>query len=142
MNALRMFAFTLLLVTSNGHATENASTMLVESELTTLAGNDAINCGVVALGESRQDAIVCSEHAASAKKAYWVVFQLQGVDSELWEGAARDETGKLWSIFYDSDVTGTGNSSASSLWVASCQAISFSPDALHTVNCKDAVVQH
>ena len=130
----------LLLASSSALAGAEVVSRVMD-ELATLAGDGARDCGAIALDEPRNEAIACVEQAAAAGQAYRVAFERQGVDSKIWEGAARDGSGRLWAIYYDSDVTGGSVTPDPWLIVASCREVSFSAQDPRVVTCLDPVVQ-
>lgn len=136
----RCCALIVLLASPGALAGDQVRTRVME-ELGTLAGSGARHCGAIRLDESRHEAVACAEQAAAAGQAYRVAFERQGVDSEIWEGAARDGDGMSWAIHYDSDVTGGSVMPDPWLIVASCREISLSAQGDSVVACLDPVVR-
>jgi len=121
---MKAFTTRLLLVfvvTSSCHAADLAPGIL-SSKLKALAGPESQDCGSVPLGNDRRTTFTCAKHALAAGTAFRVALQYQGVDSFIWQGAARDEHGRLWLLSYDSDPSG-GSQVGAVLNVASCSKI-------------------
>jgi hypothetical protein len=71
-----------------------------------LGGAAARDCGVVRLRASGAEAVSCVKAALSGAGPFVVIFQRQGFDSEIFLGVVRTGDGELWSVNWDSDVTG------------------------------------
>jgi len=119
-----------LMVASNGLAADSVPVALL-NKLKTLAGAASRDCGSVPLQGDREPAIACAKDSHSAAKAYRVAFQLQATDSSMWQGAARDEHGKLWVAFYDSDSSGSPT-----LSTLPCRAILFVAQGGEVLDCQ------
>jgi hypothetical protein len=76
------------------------------SNLRASAGPGAQACGVVRLGEAAADAVSCANHALARHEAFWVTFQVMGIDSRIFLGLTGDTHGRSWSINWDSDASG------------------------------------
>ncbi len=70
------------------------------------AGTDASACGVVSLNGSRRAALSCAGAALEEGRPFWVVFQVMGIDSQIFEGLAVDAHGRVQQLTWDSDITG------------------------------------
>jgi hypothetical protein len=81
------------------------------------AGEGATDCGVVKLGASKDEAIRCAESALGAREAVFVVFQVQGIDSQIFMGLAVDRVGKGTRLMWDSDAYGGGSRFMSKSWI-------------------------
>ena len=101
------------------------------NKLTSLSGISGRDCGAVSLHGDRDAAIACAKTSQSSGKAYRVAFQLQATDSVIWQGAARDEHGKLWVAFYDSDSSGSPT-----LSVLPCREIAFVTQGGEVLDCQ------
>ena len=135
MMAVLAFALLAILVAaSNCQATDLVPAVLL-SKMKSIAGSGSQDCGDVLLHNNPYVAIECARDAASAGKAYRVAIQLQGIDSLVWQGAARDEHGKLWEVFYDSDPSG-GSGANASLSVVPCRDIVFASQGKQVIECK------
>lgn len=53
-------------------------------------------------------AIRCGVNAAAARKPFWLVTELRGMDSWIGEGLIGDESGQIYRFAYDSDPSGGG----------------------------------
>jgi len=123
-----------LLFVSHCHAADSTPAALA-NRLASLAGSNGRDCGSVQAGNERNAAIECARGATAAGKAYKVAVQLQGVDSLVWQGAARDEHGKLWVLFYDSDPSG-GSGASPTLSALPCREIRFEVKGGDVIDCQ------
>ena len=123
MKTLRIASLAILLIAPNCHAADSAPAALL-NKLRSLAGSSSRDCGSVPLDADRNSAVACAKDASSSGRAYRVAFQLQGIDSSIWQGAARDDQGKLWVAFSDADTSG-GSASSPTLSVLACRDIVF-----------------
>lgn len=126
--------FTAVIAASNCHAADTAPVVLI-NRLTSLAGSNAQDCGSVVLRSDPGATIGCARSAMSAGKAYRLAVQFQGEDSLVWQGAARDEHGKLWVVFYDSDPAG-GSGANPTLSAVPCRDIRFEVHDGDLINCQ------
>jgi len=108
------------------------------NKLKSLAGPDSRDCGVVALHESPEAAVACVASANSAGKAYRLAVEFQGTDSIAWQGAVRDEQGKLRVLYYDSDPSG-GAGAGTTLSVVLCREILFAAQGNDVIDCKPVI---
>jgi hypothetical protein len=60
---------------------------------------------------------------------------LQSTESFIWQGAARDERGKLWVVFYDSNRS-DGPAAGPTLSVLQCREIVFALRSNDDLECK------
>jgi hypothetical protein len=125
-------ALALLLVASIGHAADTAPAALMK-KLRSMSGAGAQDCGSVAQGGDRGAVIACARAATASGRAYRVAVQLEGEDSSTWQGAVRDEHGKLWVVFYDSDPSGSSGPTVSSLL---CREILFAVKGSDAMECQ------
>ncbi len=128
---LRPLAF--LLAAASAHAADSAPDLL-KRKLESLAGANARDCGAIPLSAGRVDAVACARAAAASGKAYRVAIQLRGSDSYTWQGAARDERGRQWVVFYDADAS-AGAAASPGLGQLLCRDISFAPDKDEVIDC-------
>jgi hypothetical protein len=77
--------------------------------VTASAGAGASDCGFVKLRTSKTEAISCVESALRGGRPVFVIFQIQGIDSQIFMGLAVDQTGKAVRIMWDSDASGGGS---------------------------------
>jgi len=137
MKPLGVFLLATLLAVPVCHAADPVPEAL-SSKLKSLAGPSSKDCGSVSLHESPDAAISCAQEAASSGKAYRLAVEFQGPDSVAWQGAARDEQGKLWALFYESDVLG-GSQAGTTLSVVHCRDILFASQDNDVIECKPIV---
>jgi hypothetical protein len=114
--------------------TADSAPIALLNKLKFLAGSNSRDCGSVPLGGDRNSAITCAKDANSSGSAYRVAFQLQGTDSSIWQGAARDDQGKLWVAFSDSDSSGDSASNPT-LSVLACRGIMFVIQGGEVLDC-------
>jgi len=131
---------TLAMVAPTCHAADSAPASL-EKKLVALAGADSRNCGSVALGGDQKPAIACAKTGVSSAVPFRVAIQVQGIDSLVWQGAARDAQGKLWMVFHDSDPSG-GGGAAPTLSAMLCRELVFSVDGKDALECNPVVGEH
>ena len=115
-----------------------ASPEMVEQKLIALAGAGSHNCGTIPLGSDYKAAFACAKNGISSGTAFRVARQVQGVDSFIWEGAARDEKGNIWAVLYDSDPSG-GSRAAPVLNVTQCHNLAFSVQGRDALECSALV---
>ena len=65
--------------------------------------------------------------------------QMKGDDTYTWQGAARDERGNMWVVFFDAD-TSAGPDVNPGLGKLLCRDITFAPDKDEVIDCGGAVV--
>ena len=104
-----------------------------DAKLLELAGKSSIDCGVVPLGSDAIAAIRCATAASDDGKAFRVSIQAQGVDSEIWMGAARNAAGKMWTAMSDSDPSGGGHIGAA-INVNDCKKIRWKEGSSHCLD--------
>jgi len=122
------------------HATDPVPAALL-SKLKSLAGPTSVDCGSVPLHDHPDAAIACAKGAASAGKAYRFAVEFQGQDSIVWQGAARDEQGKLRALYFDSDSSG-GSGAGATLSVVLCREIVFATQGDDIIACKPTIGEH
>ena len=101
------------------------------NKLKSLAGPSGRDCGSVSLQGDREPAMACAKSSQSSGQTYRVAFQLQAADSTIWQGAARDDRGKLWVAYYDSDSSGSPT-----LSVLPCREILFVTQGGEVLDCQ------
>ena len=122
-----------LLAASGAHAADSAPDLL-KRKLDSLAGANARDCGAISLSADRVAAVACASAAAASGKAYRIAIQLRGSDTYTWQGAARDERGRQWVVFYDADAA-AGPAASPGLGQLLCRDISFAPDKDEVIDC-------
>ena len=113
---LKRLAFTLpllaLFACARGPSFEEYLSLLNER-----AGTGSKNCGVVGLTQPRSEAVRCAQAALKARAPFLVVFQVQGIDSEIFHGLAVNAGGNATLLRWDSDAYGGGYGSVTRPWV-------------------------
>jgi hypothetical protein len=93
-----------------------------EKHIIELSGSDALNCGFFTQESANKDKMKardCLNLAIKQELPFRIGHKSFGYDSWFCDVAIHDNYGKLWSFFYDSDVTGS-NSEHAVLWVSEC----------------------
>ena len=99
------------------------------------AGPNARDCGVVPLSGDRAAAVACANKAAQSGQAYRLALQMKGADTYTWQGAARDDSGRMWVVFYDDD-TSAGPGVSPGLGQLLCRDIRYTPDKDEVIDCE------
>jgi hypothetical protein len=131
---LRTLLLAALITTLNVHAAEYAPAALLK-RLGALAGSNSQDCGSVPQSDDRRAAVECARSAAASGNAYRFAVQLQSTESLIWQGAARDEHGRLWVVFYDS-TPADGPAAGPTLSVLQCREIVFALRSNDDLECK------
>ena len=101
-----------------------------------LAGLDAIECGLVGLGDVADGAFECVEaHLSNDQRAFWMARQGESWDSEVWDAVVRDGRGEVFVIRYDSDPSG-GAALDPRLEKAKCSGIKIFRSQKHWLICE------
>lgn len=116
-------------------AGDAAAPPALAARLAALSGASARDCGVFPLRSDLAAAIACAQDATSSRRPYRLAVQLQGIDSAIWQGAARDERGRLWVVFYDADSSG-GATPSPTLSVVPCRDIVFALRGGEMLDCQ------
>ena len=66
----------------------------------------ATGCGVVRLGQDRTAAVACATAALEQGHPFFAVFQVQGIDSDIYSGLSLDNKGDVRQAVWDGDVHG------------------------------------
>lgn len=102
------------------------------------AGPGAHDCGVIPLSKPRQGAISCAQNALTQGRAFTVAFQLQGIDSTIYMGLARDANGKTERLSWDSDVFGGARLFAKpQIFRRPCQRPSLKDSGAAPIGCEE-----
>lgn len=72
------------------------------------AGPGAVACGRAPLSGDQAAAHRCAVEALRAGRAFWVEWQVQGIDSEVWMGVAGAAGGGGYQYLWDGDPSGGG----------------------------------
>jgi hypothetical protein len=134
MNRLFYVLLATLTATSNAHAAESAPEALLK-KIGSLAGSNSQDCGSVAQPGDRGAAFGCAARVAESGRAYRFAVQLQSSESLIWQGAARDESGRLWVVFYDSNRS-DGPAAGPTLSVLRCREIVLALRSNDDLECK------
>lgn len=76
------------------------------------AGEGATACGIVRLGQDRTAAVACATAALEQGHPIFVIFQVQGIDSDIYYGLSLDNKGAAMRAIWDSDIHGGGRLTA------------------------------
>jgi len=107
----------------------------LSARLASLSGIDGRDCGAFPLRSDLAAAVVCAKDATASGKPYRLAVQLQGIDSAIWQGAARDAQGRLWVVFYDADSSG-GGAASPTISVVPCRDIVFALHGGEVLDCQ------
>lgn len=119
---------------SIAHAAGPAPELLLKT-LAARAGANATDCGVVPLSGDRAAAVDCARKATASGRAYRLALQMKGSDTYTWQGAARDDSGRMWVVFYDEDPS-TGPGASPGLGQMHCKDIRYTPDKEEVIDCE------
>ncbi len=75
---------------------------ILPKRLIELAGDGAVDCGHVLLHGSSEKANSCARKAVRNKTPFYISYELQGIDSWVAAGLARDSRGNLYELQFDS----------------------------------------
>jgi hypothetical protein len=78
-----------------------------------LAGTGARDCGVIRLRETNHRLLDCAREAIQSNEPFAIIVQRQGIDSQIFSGLVRSKTGEIWSVDWDSDITGSSGGGSS-----------------------------
>jgi len=129
------FGVGTLLAAVSGGAVDVTAPPALAGRLVSLSGASARDCGVFPLRSDLAAAIACAQDATSSRQPYRLAVQLQGIDSAIWQGAARDERGRLWVVFFDADSSG-GATPSPTLSVVPCRDIVFALHGGEVLDCQ------
>ena len=116
-----------------------------EKHVLEVSGSEAKDCGFFTIEASESDkekVKSCLKDQITSKGSFLVGHQSYGDDSMFCDVAIRDNSGGLWSFFYDSDISG-GNGGPATIWVTECEDIKLEPGTIgqdsffHLVGCKE-----
>ncbi len=134
MKCLQALLIATLLTSSSCRAADAVPAAL-SNKLKSLAGADSQDCGSVPLGNDHTAAIACAKSTTASGRAYRLAMQFQGVDSLVWQGAVRNEQGKLWVLYYDSAPSG-GAGAGPTLSSVPCHDIRFEVPGEDLIDCQ------
>jgi hypothetical protein len=124
----------LLIAASTCGAADAVPDALVK-RLAALAGADAVDCGTLLRGADRGAAIACATDATTSGKAWRLAEQLEGAESSIWQGGARDSRGKFRVVFYEADLTAAPGSGPT-VSVLLCREILFAVKGGDAMECQ------
>jgi len=105
-----------------------------EHDVTFVSGPDALDCGLLPrkFDSSEQDSIrQCAQRAVLTGKPFRAGYASHGDDSLYCDAVVRSESGQLWSVYYDADVSGGGGGRPHpALWVSRCTDLVFEPGTI------------
>lgn len=126
-------------------AWENVCYLSFKRHVVAISGTYAKDCGFFTLESdaTTKDAVrACATKAIQSAEPFRFGHRSAGDDSWFCDVAVRDQSGKLWSFFYDSDVTG-GSGGPATIWVSECEAIAMEPGTIgadsffHLTGCQE-----
>lgn len=91
-----------------------------KNEVKQSSGEGAMNCGVVKVSDSQVETNTCVAASFVNKKAFYAVYELQGIDSSVgaaWSGLSNGEVSR-WS--FDSYPAGVAPAKSSSITKTPC----------------------
>lgn len=98
----------------------NSDPDLLEKRSKALVGEDAIDCGRVAIEGDPKIASDCALAAQAAGKPFRVRYEMRGFDSEVAVVLLRTPGGQVLALSYDSDITGRGARGFEAVNVSEC----------------------
>jgi len=134
MKASLTALFAILVTASNCRAADAVPDALAK-RLATMAGADALDCGTLLRGADRRAAIACATDATTSGKAWRLAEQLEGTESSIWQGGARDSQGKFRVVFYEADLAGAPGSGPT-VSVLLCREILFAAKGGDAMECQ------
>ena len=110
-----------------GLASCNASKCSLDDELNQRAGDGAINCGSVGLGDSTSTVDQCVVKAFDAGTPFLARYAEHGTDSQVALGVARNRAGTVTFLQWDSDPSGgSGRNPVIDAWTCNEASVSTS----------------
>ena len=106
-----------------------------QSKLGEMAGRNARSCGLAALNQPPEESASCARSALSTHTPFMVGFQLQGIDSQIWEGLTMSKSGDARFVRFDSDPSGGAWFSHPRVMVEHCTSPVISPSAYAAISC-------
>lgn len=99
----------LALLTTTACAASGPNYADFASKVSAWPGRTAEDCGAAALRSAgREIALDCARRALAEGRPFYVVVQVQGVDSSLFQGLASRGRRDSMLFWFDSDITGGG----------------------------------
>lgn len=89
-------------------------------EVSQSAGDDAVDCGIVEIGESEVSTNTCVAEAFINGEAFYSIYELQGVDSSVGGALSGDAEGEVLQWEFDSNPTGGVPASSSEIESTVC----------------------
>jgi hypothetical protein len=75
---------------------------ILDNRMHMIAGENALDCGRVKLNSDPNPSLSCLHKAISKRRPFFVRFDVAGTDSVLSDGFAGDDSGKVYSVRFDS----------------------------------------
>ena len=97
-----------------------------------IATDAAIDSGFFRVGDSParlEEIKTCAKLVVETDKAFKFGHADYGDDSLYCHAAIRDPSGRLWSYFYDSDISG-GSGGPAALDISKCESLAFEPGTI------------
>jgi hypothetical protein len=94
------FCFCFYAVYKQNH--EPVASEVMDQRLRALAGKDATDCGHVEVNARTEEASACAMRTFKAHKAFFVRYDMEGIDAALADGIATDSAGNGYGIIFDS----------------------------------------
>jgi len=123
-----------LVATSGCRAADSVPDALAK-RLAALAGANAIDCGTLLRDSDRRTAIACATDATAAGNPWRLAEQLEGTESSIWQGGARDSQGKFRVVFYEADLA-VAPGSGPTVSVLLCRNIVFAVKGGDAMECQ------
>ena len=130
----------IMFLSTGGTPTQAQMREALERELDRFRAAGTVMCGVVPKGGSRFDAIRCARTSIGSQTPFLVVFQVQGVDSDVWSGLAGSTAGHVQMLTFDSSPHGQPQTRAE-YFVTSrdCVAPTLAEDGPGVISCRNDV---
>lgn len=94
--------FSLTLDPAHEQAHAPAASEVMDQRLRKLAGSSAISCGHVKVNTSSKNATTCVQRAFGEGKAFYVRYDVVGIDAELAGGLASNGARRVYAVTFDS----------------------------------------
>jgi len=77
----------------------------LEHQIQAVAGTGAVNCGTAEVSENPLKVSTCAVNAFQAKKSFYAVYRMAGIDSVVGRAVVQDGYGKVFVFLFDSSST-------------------------------------
>ncbi len=92
-----------------------------DQKIHSLASQDAIDCGRVAVGEDRETVDNCVIDSFTERQPFYARYDFQGIDSQVAFAIIFHSDGHTDFLQFDSDPLGRGRSDSGIIYKSSCQ---------------------